>query len=377
MKNSLLLFLGSIFIGSCIDRINIEVPDSYSSQLVVDGEITDEPGPYTVHLSRSARVEKFFLQFSKGVEGAKITIADDVGNSETLNEKEAGTYETKANGIRGVVGRTYSIKIETTDGKVYESIPDKMKPVGDVDSLYYEFESYLPLNDQEQYGFRFYIDAKGLPNIANLVRWKFTGVFEIEAEPQLHTKPCGGGPCCPDPRPCSGFKLSELDLTTLIRVGLCTCCTCWVTRKEDKPHVSDNQFVSNGNVTKLEVGFIPLEYFPFQKGKYRGEIKQMSLSKEAFDYWRIIQAQKEGATSLFQPPTGKIRSNVFEKNGVDEVLGVFYASSVKKKQVYLRYSDIKAKFSRTPLWACEVGKIAESCQLAYPNSSNIPPPDWK
>lgn len=39
----------------------------------------------------------------------------------------------------------------------------------------------------------------------------------------------------------------------------------------------------------------------------------MSLSRQAFDYWRIIQAQKEGATSLFQPPTGKTVTTIFEK----------------------------------------------------------------
>lgn len=377
MKKSGILFLLIALFDSCIDRIQITVPDSYSSQLVVDGLITDRPGPYTVRLTKSTRIEKF-LEFSQeSLPGATVTIFDNMGNLEVLVEKEAGVYQTKVNGIQGIVGRTYSIKIETKDGKVYESIPDIMNPVGEVDSIYYEFKSYLPLNDQTRYGFMFYIDAHGIPNIDNLIRWKFTGVFEIDAQPQLHTKPCSAGPCCPDPRICSGFKLSQLDGETLVRVGECTCCTCWVTLEEESPHVSDNQFVSNKGIKKLEAGFIPLEYFPFQKGKYRAEIKQMSLSKQAFDYWQLIQAQKEGAASLFQPPTGKIRSNIFEKNGEGAVLGIFYASAVKTKQLYLTYSDIKVKFSSTPLWACEKGIIAESCILAFPNSSNVPPADWK
>ena len=56
MKRIALLFFGLVIIGSCIDRIDIKVPDSYSSQLVVDGAITDEPGPYTVRLTKSERV---------------------------------------------------------------------------------------------------------------------------------------------------------------------------------------------------------------------------------------------------------------------------------------------------------------------------------
>jgi Domain of unknown function (DUF4249) len=373
-----LLFLCCLIISSCIDRINIEIPDSYTSQLVVDGLITDEPGPYTVLLTKTAKIEKFYLRYREVVAKAKITISDDIGTSEVLNETEPGTYQTPENGIRGTVGRTYSIKIETKDGTIYESIPDKMNPVGELDSLYYEFESFLPLADQTRYGFRFYIDAKASQNTDNLVRWKFIGIAEIDTYPQLHTKACPGGgpPCCPDPRPCSGFKLNDFGNPISIG-GNCTCCTCWVTSPEEKPHVSDNQFVTNGKAKKIEVGYVPLEYFPFQKGKYRAEVKQMSLSRVAFDYWRIIQSQKEGATSLFQPPTGKIKGNIIEKNGVQQPVGIFYASSVKKKQHYLTYGDIKAKFSRTPLWVCEVGRIAESCILAFPNSSNKPPADWK
>ena len=377
MKKSGIFFLLIVLLVSCIDRIQITVPDSYISQLVVDGLITDELGPYTVRLTKTTRIEKFLEFNQEYVVGASVTIYDDIGNKEVLEEKEDGVYQSRANGMQGVIGREYSIVIKTKDGKVYESVPDKMSSVGELDSLYYEFESYLPLNDQTRYGFRFYIDANGLPDIDNLVRWKFTGVFEIDAYPELHTTPCTAGPCCPDPRPCSGFKVSQLDGETLLRVGECTCCTCWVTKEEDKPHVSDNQFVSNGDVKKLEVGFVPLEYFPFQKGKYRGEIMQMSLSKQAFDYWRLIQAQKEGAASLFQPPTGKIRSNIFEKNGDGQVLGIFYASAVKRKQMYLTQKDIKVKFSSVPLWACEKGIIAESCILAFPNSSNQRPADWK
>ena len=164
------------------------------------------------------------------------------------------------------------------------------------------------------------------------------------------------------------------------RQGDCTCCTCWVTVNESQPHVSGNRFVSSGKLKKIEVGYIPLEYFPFQAGKYRVEVKQMSLSKKAFDYWRIIQSQKEGAASLFQPPTGKVRSNIYAKNGTDEVQGLFYSSAVSKKQHYLTYKDFSFDlFSKIPIpsWGCEKAKITEDCRLAFPFSSTTRPSDWK
>jgi hypothetical protein len=105
----------------------------------------------------------------------------------------------------------------------------------------------------------------------------------------------------------------------------------------------------------------------------------MSLSRTAFDYWRTIQSQKEGGTSLFQPPTGKTRTNIVEKSGRGIAQGIFYASSVRKKQVYLSNKAIKGLFIRRPNWdSCtEEWQIKESCLLAFKHSSNKPPADWK
>lgn len=371
MKKLLLLFLCSLLVSACIDRINIAIPDSYTSQLVVDGLITDEPGPYTVRLTKATRIEKF-LQFSQeSVTRASVTISDNVGHSEILTEKEPGVYQTKKDGIQGVIGREYSLRIETAEGKLFESEPDRLNPVGEVDSLYYQFESFLPLNDQERYGFRFYVDSQSPDNEDTFLRLKFTRVFEIDAYPELHIV----GNCISDPRSCSGRIFTEFGLKT---IGECTCCKCWVTVNENQPHVTDNQFVSGGRARKIEVGYVPLEYFPFQLGKYRVEVKQMSLSRKAFDFWRIIQSQKQGVASLFQPPTGKIRTNIISKDGSQEAQGLFYASAVTKKQLYLSYKDFSfTLFSRIPFWGCDKGIITEDCRLAFPFSGTEKPSDWK
>lgn len=377
MRRLCLLMIGLALFSSCIDRINIVVPDSNVSQLVVDGLITDEQGPYTVKLSLASSIDGF-LQFSKPISAKRITLFDNAGNAEVFEEIEIGTFQTKPNGMQGVIGREYFIRIETVDGKIYESLPDRMNPVGSVDSLYYEFESYKPLNEQTQYGFRFFADGSGLPDGDNLVRWKFISVFELDTDPKLRLVPCPGGAACScqEPPKCSGWIVGTFGL---VPVGDCTCCTCWVTRQESQPHVGDDQFTAQRKAKKVEVGCIPLDYFPFLKGKNRAEVKQMSLSPAAYDYWKIIQSQKEGAASLFQPPTGKTITTIFEKNGKAAALGIFYASAVKKRQLYLTNADVPVKFSRVPFWDCEqgTGKIPQSCLLAYPFSSNKPPADWK
>lgn len=356
------LIIGTL-LAACLDRINIAIP-STELPIVVEGLITDEPGPYTVQLTRASRLNEN-LNFRKAVSAERVTIFDNAGNSEQMVEIEQGFYRTKSDGIRGVVGREYYVRIETRDGKIYESTPEKMNPVGKVDSIYYEFETFQPIADPTQYGFRVYVDAKGVTNGDNLFRWKFSRTFEIDGYPLLHTVAVEGNPCSPAPRFCGSNGEN----------GSCTCCKCWVSVFETQPRISDNQFVSNGVFKKVEVGYVPLEYFPFLI-KHRLEVQQMSLSRMAFEYWKTVQSQKEGISSLFQPPTGKTRSNLFEKNGNTEVQGIFYAAAVTKKQIYIRNADVPIRL-KVEKWNCAEGIIAEACTFAYPFSSNEKPIDWQ
>lgn len=371
MKGRVILLLGSLAIFSCIDRINIEMPDSYSSHLVVDGSITDEQGPYTVTLTKATRLEKFLQFHREFVTGALVSISDNAGNSELLTEKEPGIYQTKAGGIQGVIGRSYSIRVETKESNVYESLPDIMSPVGQLDSLYYELETIQPIDKPTQYGFRIFVDAQGAPDKDNLLRWRFTGVFEINTHPELYGKVISfvePPQCQRGPLPCTFDGPG----------GICSCCKCWVSHYETKPHLNDNQFVLNGKFKKVEVGYVPLEYFPFQH-RYRFEVNQMSLSPAAFEYWKIVKSQKEGVGSLFQPPTGKSRTNIFRKNGDGDVQGIFYASAIKTKYLYLNNSDVISKWRGliVPRWDCEIGKIAEDCRVAFRFSTTTKPADWK
>jgi len=367
LKKVIFLVFGIMLCGSCIDRVDIKIPDNANSQLVVDGIITDAPGPYTVRLSRASRIAEF-LNFRKFITVKSVILFDNVGNSELMTEVQTGTYQTKAGGIQGVVGRKYAIKIEMQDGQVYESVPDIMNPVGEVDSLYYKLETFQPISDPTRYGLRVFADSKGLREGANLFRWKFSGTYLIYTFPLLHTKSQDGFSCVPDPRSCGGDG----------PYGSCTCCTCWVTEYEAEPRISDNQFVSDGVFRNVEIGYVPVEYFSFQN-KYRISVELMSLSRTAFDYWKIIQTQKEGASSLFQPPTGKARTNVFEKNGLGEAVGLFYASAIKKKHLYVTRAEVSTQLTaiRIPHWNCEIGLIAEDCRLAFPFSTTTKPVDWE
>lgn len=366
MRISITLFLILLLSDACVERINIDVPKSIVGQLVIEGQITDEPGPYVVKISRATSVNEILVK-TKPVSAVRVAISDDMGNVETLTETELGTFQTSENGIRGTIGRSYILHVETNDGKIFESVPEKMVAVGEIQNLYYQFESNQPADGPTEYGFRFFIDAKAAKETGNLLRWKFNGIFKVITNPELYCEKAGEV-CIPKPRPCSGYIFSD----GLVQVGPCTCCECWPSPIDSKIKLSDNEAIVDGIFKNIEVGFVTLNYYTAQETLV--EVKQYSLSPAAFDFWKTLKDQKEGSSSLFQPAIGRAKTNIFAKSGNGEVQGLFYASSVARKILVLEPKDLppglKLTFNPPPT-------IAESCLLAFKNSTNKKPAEWK
>jgi hypothetical protein len=101
---------------SCTKEIDINLNNS-NPQLVIEGSISDEPGPYTVKLSKT-------VNFSDAnnyppVTGALVIISDNTGITDTLAETTPGLYETQH--ITGIQGNTYTLKV-VAEGKQYDAV---------------------------------------------------------------------------------------------------------------------------------------------------------------------------------------------------------------------------------------------------------------
>jgi hypothetical protein len=93
----------------------IQLPlDPNASILVIDANITDQPGPYFVKLSKSIDISN--VSGNPLVENASVIISDNQGQRDTLLQNEKGIYQTKK--IKGVYGNTYFLEV-TVDGKKY------------------------------------------------------------------------------------------------------------------------------------------------------------------------------------------------------------------------------------------------------------------
>lgn len=120
----LIFFAALCAITACEKEIDIDL-NSADRKLVIQGEISNEVGPYTVSLTKTVNFSDrndFPL-----VSGAVVTISDNTGFSETLVESSRGYYETSQ--VKGIVGRTYTLSVEV-EGKKYlatSTIPEPVK----------------------------------------------------------------------------------------------------------------------------------------------------------------------------------------------------------------------------------------------------------
>jgi Domain of unknown function (DUF4249) len=101
-------------------------------KLVIDANISDQPGPYNIILSRSGNYFEPSLTFPP-VSNALVIVSDDLGKIDTLKESSTtGIY--KSSTLIGQPGRTYMLNI-TSDGNKYSAV-SSMPPKVFIDSLY-------------------------------------------------------------------------------------------------------------------------------------------------------------------------------------------------------------------------------------------------
>lgn len=105
MRKFIALFCCAGFFA-CTKVIDLKVHNS-SPVYVIEGNVTDEPGPYTVKVSNT--VGFYANNQYPGVSGAMVSIKDGAGHMDRLVDNGDGTYSTVT--LQGVPGQTYSLQV--------------------------------------------------------------------------------------------------------------------------------------------------------------------------------------------------------------------------------------------------------------------------
>jgi len=375
---SLLLILAA---GACLDRIDIDIGENVAlNTVVINGHITNDPGPYRVNINIA-----FDLESKEGyrnpLSAKRVTMSDNTGATEQLTEVSKGVYETATNGIRGKVGRIYSLRVELADGRVFESKPDTLMAPGRIDSVYAVWvKSTTPL-EVTTYGFDIMFNPSVTTEGSYHILWKFTGTFQANTNPEggIH-EPCGEITCagcnmCNFKPLCSGIRnmssFPGIDRAIFVRVAPCECCTCWYKFFNPEPLISDDQLVKHGKFSTQKAGYIPLDPWIFQH-KVHANVSQFSLSRQAFNFWRGVKDQKTAINSLFQPVTGKIKGNWVQVGGPEGgVEGLFFAAGVANKAIFIERTDVPGG-----VIIPDALPFPDSCLKLFPYATTKKPNFW-
>jgi hypothetical protein len=311
----LILVLLTLMFTSCLEEVQIPFRIE-SAKLVVDGGITNESPPYTVRLSYSGnQISTINLNSNLTVVGARVYIKDNVGDSTILEPVpfEKGVYRTLDPNFIGVVGRNYSLKVILKEGRTYISKPEKLTYCPPIDTLLTVYEDIN--NSSYPDGYQVYLDTKDPLDTKNYYRWSAYGYSRVG---KIGDGRFLGNTC--DRR--LGFNF------------------CWVPRFQTQINIFSD-INTNGKPIKLRpVFFSPV----YAIGKHLIEVAQFSMSREAYQFWRLYDEQSSRTGTIFDPLPAPIQGNVINLNDPNDfALGYFEVSGASRKRIviYGRYDEDK------------------------------------
>jgi hypothetical protein len=271
-KLGILLFAATFFM-SCEDQIDVKL-DEGKTLLVVDGWITDQPGPQTITLSTTGPY--FNNAQTPRVSNALVTIADNEGHSEVLKEKEPGKYVTSSS-FMGKVGNTYFLNIRV-DGDEYTAETQIRRPAV-IDSLSQKFREKTT-NWEE--GYYVLYNGPEHPGVGDSFR------FKLYRNDTLQNKP-------------------------------------------ENLVVAEDKFVDGNYIKEVE-----LHNKPFRKGDHI-RVENWSITEDAYRYYVEMRAQINNG-GMFASPPANIRTNIVTLNAgkARKAVGFFGGAAVSTSELTIK-----------------------------------------
>ncbi len=326
MKKIVIIFIALILV-SCLEQVELPYRN-LEPKLVVDGEVTNENPPYNLKLSYSGRFVSGSIITSKlAVNGAKVFMTDDEGQSVQFKQNiyEPGLYQTDTR-YQCKVGRSYFLKIELPDGRIYNVKPQKIDAIVPVEKV---------TADKIPNFIRFYIDTKDPVQSKNYYMWRSYAIA--------------------------------------LRYG------CWAYVRENAGNILADTYINGNNINQRLVQYSPINP-ETPNALHFVEVKQLSVSEEAYLFWKQYEEQRTRTGSIFDPLPSNIIGNVVNAvNNKDFALGFFgvYGTSTKRYHIYppelQTFSNVQIAINPPIL---DFTRPKTNCESAYPNYGVKPPENW-
>jgi hypothetical protein len=334
-------FLLFTFFATCIDPFNPEV-GGFKSLLVVDALVTDENASYYCFLTRT--FEKLSDR-PEEVTGASVYVKDDLGEIFVFNEVAPGKYRSDSLSFRGSPGRSYVLTVTTKEGEEYESEPATMLKVPQIDSLYFGPETMTDDKGKTWNGIMIYLDAEKDPDVKYL-RWTYEETWKFRVP--------------------LAVAYEFIDQNHIPRIPLKNY-ICWKHHLSDTVIIASAESDTSAEFRKKAFLFIAPEKSDRLNVRYYINVRQYSVSKDEYVFWKNIKEIREAGGDIFDRQPFQLMSNIHNLNKPqDQVLGYFQVSAAKNASLFIDFDDIYSLNLLRYQYKCEWFEIGVNDDLPFP-----------
>ncbi|MBV6426446.1 MAG: hypothetical protein KIPDCIKN_00958 [Haliscomenobacter sp.] len=302
----LAFFLLTVSLNTCVDPYEADIRFT-GPKIVVDGQVTNDPGPYRVTVNQSVVYNS--KDGSIPVQDATVYVQDDLGRQFPFSHTNRGVYVSDPAQFRGEEGRAYTLFIQTRDKKTYQSEPATLQAAPEIDTAYTRPVATIDYRGVETTEFAFLARFTDPATPGDYYRWNWA---RYESELYCKSRVVGElrtafkNPCC---GPC--WKITACRGCILL--------------------AADN--LVNGNTIEYQLAVIPYD----SRDDYFAVVELFHISSRNYQFWRTANTQVNNTGGIFDAPPATLPGNLFNPDDPKEqVLGFFNVAGVSRKGVYLK-----------------------------------------
>jgi hypothetical protein len=327
LKYTIVYIILTCCFTSCLTPIEDFKQTISKSFLTIEASLTDQPENNKVRIYRSSNL--LISSFEKPVEfipisKAKVYFTDEKGMNEELRELPnlLGTYQTSPQFI-GRIGGTYILNIETIDGQKYQSLPETIKAVPEIESLITRFEINDNYSKKEplRAGFNVYIDFQDANSNDDYYYWYWKHYEKIDI-----CEICIGAPY--------DFRLNTCRRSSSEKIYNYKCDgNCWSINFSTDLNIFSDALLNGQRITGKQILRIPYD----GNSPYYLQFEQRAITKNAFSYYQSLKNQTQNNGTLFDiPAETKFSFNIKSTtNPSEKILGIFDVYSFRKIITYI------------------------------------------
>jgi hypothetical protein len=306
MRILLSIFTVIILLGSCKKEFSLPDTVADGSILVVEGDVL--VGSNTENTFLLSRLKDLNKSDSFPETKARVEIVSAAGQKWLLPENKPGVY-TAALSLPGL--QSYFLKIQTADGKIYESMPQQVISTPEIDSVTWV---------QQDSEVRFSVHTHDPSNKTRYYRWNYRETWESHAWYETYFDFV------------NGFIVTRPPGDQIY--------ACWKTEEANSIIIANSNSLSEDVISYQPVTTVVK---PSEKMfvRYSILVRQLGLSKEAYDFWNILRKNTELTGTLFDPQPSNLPTNLKCTNDPSRtVIGFVSVGKLTEKRIFILHSAL-------------------------------------